>query len=78
MISKFPGWDHSCRRRYVAKLYVRKKKNNENDISQLAYAEVVRRNHGNKIAGRSNDSPLAFKQIFLRFNEYGGIWNESR
>ena len=31
--------------------------------------------HGNKIAGRSSDSSLAFKQIF---NDYGGIWEESR
>ena len=26
MMSKFPGSDHSCRRRYVVKLFVGKKK----------------------------------------------------
>ena len=38
---------------------------NERDICQLAYAEVIRKNQWNKIAGSSNDSSLAFKQIFL-------------
>ena len=32
MMSKFPGSDHSCRRRYVAKLLAeRKNKKNEKD-----------------------------------------------
>ena len=40
MMSKFLGSDHSCRRRYVAKLLAeRKKNNNERDICQLAYAK---------------------------------------
>ena len=50
-------------------------KNNERDTCWLAFAEVVRKNHGNIIAGRSSDSSLAFKQIF---NDYGEIWKESR
>ena len=33
MMSKFPGSDHSCRRRYVIKLFVGKKNNkNKNEI----------------------------------------------
>ena len=47
----------------------------EIDTCWLAFAEVVRKNHGNNIAGRSSDSSLAFKQIF---NDYGEIWKESR
>ena len=31
MMSKFPGSDHSCRRRYVAKLFVGKKKKNREE-----------------------------------------------
>ena len=64
-----------------ADLYVGKKKKkynnnkNERDTCWLAFAEVVRKNHGNNIAGRSSDSSLAFKQIF---NDYGEIWKESR
>ena len=78
MISKFPGSDHSSRRRYVAKLLAERINNNnknERDTCWLAFAEVVRKNHGNNIAGRSSDSPLAFKQIF---NDYGEIWKERR
>ena len=40
---------------------------NERDICRLAYAEVVRKNHGNKVAGRSNEPSLVFKQLFLTF-----------
>ena len=53
----------------------RNNKNNKRDTCWLAFAEVVRKNHGNNIAGRSSDSSLAFKQIF---NDYGEIWKESR
>ena len=31
MMSKFPGSDHSCRRRYVHKLLAERKKNNNNN-----------------------------------------------
>ena len=57
--------------RIVARTVFRANNNNERDICQLANAEVVRKNHGNKIAGSSNDSSLAFKQIFSTFQQ---IW----
>ena len=59
-----------------ADLYVgKKKKNNERDTCWLAFAEDVRKNNGNSIAGRSSDSSLAFKQIS---NDYSEIWNGNR
>ena len=50
MMSKFPGSDHFCRRRYVAKLLAERKKNNNNnnerDICQLAYAKLFAKTTG--------------------------------
>ena len=45
MMSKFPGSDHSCRRRYANKLYVRKKNKNKNKNKEIsAFWAVFRSN----------------------------------
>ena len=53
-----------------ADLYVGKKKKKKKKINNEIYiceavCEAVRKNHGNKVAGPSRDSPLTFKQHFF-------------
>ena len=63
MMSKFPGSDHSCRRRYVIKLFVGKKNNNEIYICE-AVCEAVEKKPREQISRTVSDSPLTFKQHF--------------
>ena len=66
IVSKFPGSDHSCRKRYVNKLLAeRKKKKNNNEIyiREAAYVSCAK-THGSKVVGQSRDHALTFKQRF--------------
>ena len=53
MMSKFPGWDHSCRRRYVNKLFGGKKKKERERQHTLAYVEPLLNGHATVVGGHA-------------------------
>ena len=67
MMSKFPGSDHSCRRRYANKLYVGKKNKNEIYICE-AVCDAVR--EWSVVTRPSADCQTTF---FGRFKRFGKI-----
>ena len=59
-------------------LFEEKEWKDERDIRELAYAEVARKNHGNKVTGRSRDRPLTDKQLFSTFQPKWQNFEKSR
>ena len=71
MMSKFPGSDHSCRRRYVNKLFVGKKNKNEIYICE-AVCDAVR--EWSEVTRPSADCQTT---IFRRFKQLEIFWKKS-
>ena len=69
MMSKFPGSDHSCRRRYVNKLLAERKKKKKNEIYICeAVCDAVR--EWSEVTRPTADCQTTF---FRRFKQFGKI-----
>ena len=76
MMSKFPGSDHSCRRRYVAKLLTERRITRKKPYASVW--EAVRNKHGSKVAGQSRDRRPTVKQLFSEVSSnWNNLWKKS-
>ena len=79
MMSKFPGWDHSCKRTWTS--CSAERRNNEKE-TYASVCEAVRNKHGSKVTGPSRDRPLlevmrpsadCQTAFFRRLKQFGNI-----